>query len=516
MHPRYPSLKRDPRFAQLTPEHVAFFRDTLGPSGVIDGLSDPAAADDLEGYNADWMRKYRGQARVVVKPASTAEVSAVLAYCHEHSLAVVPQGGNTGLVGGSVPVFDELVLSTARLNRIRSFDESSGVLVSEAGVVLENADAHLAKHGHLFPLDLGAKGSCHVGGVVATNAGGLRLLRYGSLHGNVLGLEAVLPDGTVLDDLTPLRKNNTGYDLKQLLIGGEGTLGVVTAISILCPPRPKAVNVAFFAVPSYEHARRAFRAAKENLSEIMSAFELMDAHSQALVVTAAGSSMGRNPLEGHPADHPFYVLVETSGSNAEHDGAKLEAFLERVMGEEIVADGTLAQDETQAGQLWGWRERIPEALGHWGGVYKYDVSIPLGKLYSLVEDTRARLEGMGLVASVDTGNGDDIPPVVDVVGYGHMGDGNLHLNVPVRRYDKKVESALEPFVYEWIKGVGGSISAEHGLGLAKKPYIGYSRSETMVKLMKQIKDLYDPVCSPAPQPVSLPKIAAKDACRKGS
>ena len=455
-------------------------------------------AADLEGFNADWMRKYRGQSRVVVKPSSTVEVSKILAYCNEHSIAVVPQGGNTGLVGGSVPVFDELVLSTSRLNHIRSFDASSGALVLDAGVVLEVADQHLAERGHIFPLDLGAKGSCHVGGTVAANAGGLRLLRYGSLHGNVLGLEAVLPDGTVLDDLAPLRKNNTGYDLKQLLIGAEGTLGVVTGVSVLCPPRPQAVNVAFFGVLSYGHAWRAFAAAKESLSEILSAFELIDARSQALVVAAAGESMGRRPLDGHPDAHPFYVLVETSGSNAEHDGAKLEALLVRVMGEEIVADGTLAQDATQAGQLWGWRERVPEALGHWGGVYKYDVSIPLEKLYALVEDTRTRLEGLGLVAGPEAGDGADVPPVVDAVGYGHMGDGNLHLNVPVRRYDKKVESALEPFVYEWIKDVGGSISAEHGLGLAKKPYVGYSRSETMVRLMKQIKDLWDPVRPDAP------------------
>ena len=446
------------------------------------------------------MRKYRGQSSLVLKPSSTSEVSSILKYCHEHALAVVPQGGNTGLVGGSVPVFDEVVLSTARLNRIRTFDATAGILTLEAGVVLESANAHLAERGHIFPLDLGAKGSCHVGGNLATNAGGLRLLRYGSLHGSVLGLEAVLPDGTILSDglETPLRKNNTGYDLKQLLIGAEGTLGVITAAAVLCPPRPNAVHVALFAAPSFEHAKRAFSAAKEHLGEILSAFELVDKRSQALVHKAAGASMGRSPLEGHPDGSPFYVLVETSGSNAEHDNAKLEAFLEHVMGEEIVSDGTLAQDETQASQLWAWRERVPEALGHWGGVYKYDVSIPLDRLYELVEATRKRLDDMGLIGGSDVGEGKESPPVVDVVGYGHMGDSNLHLNVPVRKYDKKVEGALEPFVYEWIQSVGGSISAEHGLGLAKKPYIGYSRSDTTIQLMKQIKDLYDPVscCSP--------------------
>ena len=427
------------------------------------------------------MRKYRGRTRVVLKPASTSEVSQILTYCNTHKLPIVPQGGNTGLVGGSVPVFDEVVLSLARLNQIRSFDEVSGALVLDAGVILEVADQYLAEKGHIFPLDLGAKGSCQVGGNVATNAGGLRLLRYGSLHGNVLGLEAVLPDGTVLDDLGTLRKNNTGYDLKQLFIGGEGTLGVITGVSVLCPQRSRAVNVAFFGIKDFERVQKAFVQAKRQLSEILSAFELMDGRSQGLVKRVAGN---KEPLEGR---YPFYCLVETSGSDGEHDSAKLERFLESVMGNEIVEDGVLAQDETQARALWGWREGIPECLGHWGGVYKYDFSAPIGEMYQIVEDTRDRLMKAGLVGDTDE------YPCVDVVGYGHMGDSNLHLNVPVRRYDKAVEKELEPFVYEWIAKRKGSISAEHGLGLQKKPYIGYSRSETIIKLMQQIKKLYDPV-----------------------
>ncbi|MCJ1440986.1 MAG: hypothetical protein MMC23_001472 [Stictis urceolatum] len=475
----YPNLERNPAFTALSPSHVEHFKSILGTSAVIDGLSTDAS-DDIEPYNSDWMRKYRGRTRVVLKPASTSEVSQILTYCNTHKLPIVPQGGNTGLVGGSVPVFDEVVLSLARLNQIRSFDEVSGALVLDAGVILEVADQYLAEKGHIFPLDLGAKGSCQVGGNVATNAGGLRLLRYGSLHGNVLGLEAVLPDGTVLDDLGTLRKNNTGYDLKQLFIGGEGTLGVITGVSVLCPQRSRAVNVAFFGIKDFERVQKAFVQAKRQLSEILSAFELMDGRSQGLVKRVAGN---KEPLEGR---YPFYCLVETSGSDGEHDSAKLERFLESVMGNEIVEDGVLAQDETQARALWGWREGIPECLGHWGGVYKYDFSAPIGEMYQIVEDTRDRLMKAGLVGDTDE------YPCVDVVGYGHMGDSNLHLNVPVRRYDKAVEKELEPFVYEWIAKRKGSISAEHGLGLQKKPYIGYSRSETIIKLMQQIKKLYDP------------------------
>ncbi|KAI1085673.1 hypothetical protein F5B20DRAFT_519278 [Whalleya microplaca] len=477
----YPQLKRNPRFAQITGEHVAYFKTLLGKdSALVDGVTAEAAADDMEPYNGDWMRKYRGHCTLVLKPGSTEEVSGILKYCNDHMLAVVPQGGNTGLVGGSVPVFDEIVVNTSRMNQIRFFDDVSGVLVVDAGVVLEVADQFLAEKGYIFPLDLGAKGSCQIGGNVATNAGGLRLLRYGSLHGSVLGIEAVLPDGTVVDDLSRLRKNNTGYDLKHLFIGGEGTIGMITAVSIQCPQRSRAVNVAFLGADSYEKILQTFREAKTQLGEILSAFELMDRESQSLVHKVR---QHKRPLE---AEHPFYCLIETSGSNSDHDSEKLEQFLEDVMSKEIVTDGVLAQDETQIRSLWSQREGIPECLGHWGGVYKYDVSIPLNDLYRLVLDTRKRIEAAGLKGETDE------YPVVDVVGYGHMGDSNLHLNVAVRRYDKKVEEVLEPFVYKWISKVNGSISAEHGLGIAKKDYIRYSRSDTVIGLMRQIKNLYDP------------------------
>lgn len=447
---------------------------------MLDGLSKDAT-DDLEPFNSDWMRKYKGHTKLVLKPGSTEEVSKVLKYCNENMLAVVPQGGNSGLVGGSVPVYDEIVVNMSRMNDIRSFDETSGTIVVDAGCILEVVDKYLAERSHIFPLDLGAKGSCQIGGNVATNAGGLRLLRYGSLHGNVLGIEAVLPDGTIMRDLSRLRKNNTGYDLKQLFIGGEGTIGIITGISILCPQRSKAGNVAFFGLESFEKVQQAFRAAKGQLSEILSAFELMDGQSQDLVRRVTKK---KRPLEG---EYPFYCLIETSGSNSEHDSQKLESFLEYVMNEDIVSDGVLAQDETQKLSLWSWREGIPECLGHWGGVYKYDLSIPLSELYQLVEDTRNRMVSAGLV-----GDGES-QPVVGVVGYGHMGDSNLHLNIPTRWFSKEVEEQLEPYVYEWIAKRNGSISAEHGLGLAKKAFIRYSRDETMIRLMKQIKNLYDPV-----------------------
>ena len=191
------------------------------------------------------MRKYKGQTKMVLRPGCAIEISKILSYCNRHSIAVVPQGGNSGLVGGSVPVFDEVVISLSRLNKIRSFDEVSGNLVCDAGCILESVDGFLRSKDHIFPLDLGAKGSCQIGGNVATNAGGLRLLRYGSLHGNVLGIESVLPDGTIVDDLTTLRKNNTGYGLKHLFIGGEGTIGIITGVSLICPQKAQSIECRF-------------------------------------------------------------------------------------------------------------------------------------------------------------------------------------------------------------------------------------------------------------------------------
>ncbi|CAN6634413.1 D-2-hydroxyglutarate--pyruvate transhydrogenase Dld2p [Trichomonascus vanleenenianus] len=460
-------------YGTLSAEDIAFFKSILPESAVVQDEG------DLEFHNEDWMRKYRGSSKLVLKPKTTDQVSKILKHCNEKNLAVVPQGGNTGLVGGSVPVFDEIVICLSNMNQIRSFDKVSGILVADAGVILENADMYLRDNGYIFPLDLGAKGSCHIGGNVATNAGGLRLLRYGSLHGTVLGIEAVLADGTIVNSLSSLRKDNTGYDLKQLFIGSEGTLGVITGVSVLCPPKPTAVNVAFLALESYEKVQELFVDARAGLSEIMSAFECMDTRSLNLVAEHTNQPL---PLG---EEYPFYVLIETSSSDSEHNSEKLNAFLESAMEKERILDGTIAMDETQLKNLWAWREMIPEAAGR-HGVYKYDVSIPLPKLYGIVSDVQARLKEHGVL-----GDTEDFP-VIDAFGYGHIGDGNLHLNVSMRRYDKNVEKLLEPYVYEWIKTVEGSISAEHGLGFAKKKYVCYSKDEGMIKLMKSLKQHFDP------------------------
>lgn len=470
-------VQRNDTFKKLDAADIDFFKSVLKDDNYV-----VTNESDLDFYNEDWMRKYKGQSKLVLKPKTTEQVSQIVKYCNDQKLAVVPQGGNTGLVGGSNPVFDEIIISVSNLNKVRSFDNVSGILKCDAGVILENADNFLAEHGYIFPLDLGAKGSCHVGGVCATNAGGLRLVRYGSLHGSVLGLEAVFPDGTIYSSMDALRKDNTGYDLKQLLIGSEGTLGIITGVSILCPSRPESTNVAFLAVSSYEAVQKVFIGARRELSEILSAFEFMDGKSQKLTALHLKAD---HPIES--GDYPFYVLIETSGSNSDHDMEKLEGFLAAAMEEGLVDDGIIAQDETQLRNLWSWRESIPEASAMNGGVYKYDVSIPLADLYGLVDAASEKLNAAGVVGFEDKSKA-----VVEAIGYGHIGDGNLHLNVCVREYSKEIEKILEPFVYEWIQSKKGSISAEHGLGFQKKNYIGYSKSDIEIRMIKDLKNHYDP------------------------
>ncbi|KAL9464558.1 hypothetical protein AB3S75_002211 [Citrus x aurantiifolia] len=458
-------FERNAAFSTLNSEDVSYFKELLGEKSVIQD------EDVLVAANEDWMRKYRGSSKLLLQPRTTNEVSQILKYCNSRLLAVVPQGGNTGLVGGSVPVFDEVIINMGSMNNIITFDKGSGLLVCEAGCILENLVSFLDNHGFIMPLDLGAKGSCQIGGNVSTNAGGLRLVRYGSLHGNVLGLEAVLANGDVIDMLGTLRKDNTGYDLKHLFIGSEGSLGIVTKVSIHTPPKLSSVNLAFLACRDYFSCQKLLREAKRKLGEILSAFEFLDNQSMDLVLTYLEGV--RNPFSS--SMHNFYVLIETTGSEESYDREKLEAFLLSSMEGGLISDGVIAQDINQASSFWRIREGIAEALMKAGAVYKYDLSLPVEKMYDLVEKMRQRL---GETAKV--------------IGYGHLGDGNLHLNISAPRYDDMIFAQIEPYVYEWTSEHRGSISAEHGLGLMKANKIFYSKSPKTVQLMSSIKKLLDP------------------------
>lgn len=455
---------RDPRYSTVDEKDISEFKRIVGKKGVF------TEKDELDVANVDWMRKYAGSSKIMLRPNTTEQVSEILSYCNSRNIAVVPQGGNTGLVGGSVPIFDEVIVNLGAMNNIISFDEVNGVLVCEAGCVLENLDNFLASKGYMMPLDLGAKGSCQIGGNISTNAGGLRLLRYGSLRANVLGLEIVLANGDAIDLLRTLRKDNTGYDLKQLFIGAEGTLGIVTKVSILTPPRLSSVNVALLSCENYVNCQRILREAKTKLGEILSAFEFFDKNALNMVLKHSDGS--RNPLPTSECN--FYLLIETTGSNQSHDREKVDKFLETCIDRGLVADGTIAQDSTQAMSFWRIREGITEALSKAGAVYKYDLSIPVPQLYDLVEELGKRL-GKSAV----------------VVGYGHLGDGNLHLNVSAPKYDDKLLAQIEPFVYEWTASQKGSISAEHGLGFIKANAIHYSKPLNAVHMMATLKTLLD-------------------------
>ncbi|EPZ31581.1 CO dehydrogenase flavoprotein-like, FAD-binding, sub 2 domain-containing protein [Rozella allomycis CSF55] len=409
-----PIYKRANNFNVLNNKHLDFFNSLLEKEEI--------QTKDLDSYNTDWMKKYKGQSKLVLKPKEASKISEILRYCNMEKLAVVPQGGNTGLVGGSVPAFDEIILSTKNINKIIAFDKTNGAIVCEAGCILQTLDEYVQENGFIVPLDLGAKG-----GNVSTNAGGLRLMRYGSLKGSVLGLEAILADGAILSNLNTMRKDNTviGYDLNQLFIGSEGTLGFITKVSLLCVPKPKLT--------------------RSICSEILSAaFEFWDEHSMELTLKNAKL---HSPLAGL---HKFYVLIETSGSDSDHDQSKLDKLMNEGFSKEIVQDGIMAQDVSQIKNIWSYREFIPEACSREGSMLKYDISLPQSKLYSIVEQFTSEYL--------------------------------------MHDYSPDLISTIEPLVYNYVAENGGSISGEHGIGIMKVNYLQYAKSPSSIKLMKKSKE----------------------------
>eukprot|EP01059_Diplonema_ambulator_P008093 TRINITY_DN17607_c0_g1_i1.p1 TRINITY_DN17607_c0_g1~~TRINITY_DN17607_c0_g1_i1.p1 ORF type:complete len:488 (+),score=186.13 TRINITY_DN17607_c0_g1_i1:37-1464(+) len=452
---------------KVTEDDIAAFRRIVGDKGVV--------VEDVEKYSRDWLGRFGGECPAVVRPGSAEEVSEVLKYCNEHEIPVVPQAGNTGLVGGSVPIGGEVVLSVERLNTIGAVDPLSRVVEAQAGVILQSLEDRLLKDNLTVPLDLAAKGSCCIGGNVATNAGGIRFLRYGSMHQSVLGLRVVLANGEILDLRNKLPKDNTGYDLKQLFIGSEGTLGVITDVVLQVPTASSSCNVALLGCETFEGILKTMQLARENLGEIVSALEFADAEC---VRMSLHHTKNPHPLGDETA--PFYLLVETLGSNEEHDMEKLTKFLDLAM-EQHVTTGTIAQDQTQAKLLWAVRENITVSFKDFGKKnVKYDVSLPTQDFYQCVIDTQDRLD-----STVGKGN-------ATVVGFGHIGDGNLHLNIISNT--EGCAGHLEPWLYDWLTQRGGSVSAEHGIGVMKRNALKYSKTPEAIALMKSLKTLLDPKC----------------------
>jgi FAD/FMN-containing dehydrogenase len=433
--------------------------DIVGAANVL------TAPEDTKPYFTDWRKQYSAPAECVVRPATTQEVAQVVALCAREGVAVVPQGGNTGLVGGSVPTGArrEIVLALGRMNRIRALDVLNDTMTVEAGCVLAAVQRAADEAGRLFPLSLAAEGSCQIGGNLSTNAGGVNVLRYGNAREQVLGLEVVLPDGRVWDALRGLRKDNTGYDLKQLFLGAEGTLGVITAAVLRLYPRPAASATAWIAAASPREAVELLAALRSRLGERISAFELVSRTClEAVLAHVPGL---HDPLRGQ---HPWYVLAQFADCGGT---AELQERVEQAL---AGREAALAQSGEQARSLWRIRESIPEA--QFANV-KHDISVPVSKIPEFVEHADRALKSAF--------------PQTEIYCFGHVGDGNLHYNVGPERLLAS-RDAVNRIVYDAVQRLGGSISAEHGLGQLKREAIRGHKPPLELELMRKLKAALDP------------------------
>ncbi|TAN48607.1 MAG: FAD-binding oxidoreductase [Betaproteobacteria bacterium] len=440
---------------------LAQLKAILPAEGVLEG-------GGLEGRTEDWMRRRPLRAAMLLRPATTAEVSAVLKLCHGAGQCVIVHAGLTGLVHGADTTPSDIVLSLERLRRIESIDPVQRVAVVEAGVTLQQLQEAAEQAGLAFPLDLGARGSATLGGNAATNAGGNRVLRFGMMREMVLGIEVVLADGTVLPAMNRLIKNNSGYDLKQLFIGSEGTLGVITRLVLRLREKPARQDVMFAAVPGFDALAALLKHMDRALGGGLSAFEVMWPEFYRLVTTPPAT--GRAPV-AHGA--PFYALVESLGSDAERFQAACESAIESG----LVSDAAIAQSQAEIAAIWGLRDDVLQTA-RWGLPFAFDVSLPIREMPAYVERVRGELHAAW--------------PQVRAWVFGHMGDGNLHVVVSPDGLPADARPAVERIVYEPLAAIGGAISAEHGIGLEKKPWLQISRSAEEIALMRALKQTLDP------------------------
>ena len=452
-------------------------RSLIGATHVI-------TEGDMTAWEQDWRRRVRGKALAVVRPANTQEVAAVVKACATAGTSIVPQGGNTGLAVGSTPDGSgrQIVLSLSRMNTVRSIDTDNLTMTVDAGCILQNLQEVAHNAGVLFPLSLAAEGSCTIGGNLGTNAGGTQVVRYGNTRELCLGLEVVTPQGDVWDGLKGLRKDNTGYDLRDLFIGSEGTLGVITGATLKLYPQPAAKLTAWAAVPSMEHAVALLGMAHKQLGAGLTGFEVMGQFALSLV----GKHMPqlRVPFLGDD-NAPWCVLLENSDSESEeHARTRFEALLETAFEAGCVIDAVVAENLTQAKDLWHIRESIPLAQAEEGLNIKNDISIPISRIPAFVAHTDAllRRELAG----------------VRLVNFGHLGDGNLHYNVQApaegdpKAFLRDHEAQANHLVYEAVAEFGGSFSAEHGIGSLKADKLEKYQSPVALTMMRAIKQALDP------------------------
>ncbi len=446
----------------------------VGPSHVL------TAPADLEPRLTDWRGRYHGQALALVRPASTPEVASVVAACHELRVPVVPQGGNTSMCGAATPDASgrAVVLSLERMHRVRAVDPANATLTIEAGATLAAAQDAAREAGMLFPLSLASEGSCSVGGVLSTNAGGTAVLRYGNARELVLGLEVVLADGRVWEGLRGLRKDNTGYDLKHLFVGAEGTLGVITAAVLKLFPAPRSQATGFVAVADPEAAVRLLATLRGRLADRLTGFELIGALP--LELCRKHHPALPDPLPGHA----WYVLVQVDDAAQETPTTSdLEAALGVAVEEGLVADATIARSQAQADALWALRENLSEGQRREGPNIKHDIAVPVSRIPAFLVDARRALSAAF--------------PGVRFVTFGHLGDGNLHYNLSApegedSRAFMDHAPAANRIVHDLVHAYGGSISAEHGIGQLKRGELARYKSGLELELMRRVKDALDP------------------------
>ncbi len=448
----------------------------VGERGLVLGEADSAP------YETDWREQWHGRAAAVVKPASTDEVSRVVALLAAERVAMVPQGGNTSMCGGSVPDASghQVVVNLSRMDRVREVDAANNTMTVEAGCVLAMLQEVADSHDRLFPLSLGAEGSCEIGGNLSTNAGGTGVLRYGNTRDLVMGLEVVLPDGQVWNGLRALRKDNTGYDLKHLFVGAEGTLGIITAAVLKLFPKPRSLATAFVALESPRAALSLLASLRGAVGDRVTGFELISRICIDLVLRHIPGSR-----DAFREPHPWYVLVELSDSTeAEALAAHLENALGAAAEAGLVRDAVIAASEAQRRALWALRENVSEAQKIDGVSIKHDVSVPVSRVPDLIERAGAELARRF--------------PDVRVVAFGHLGDGNIHYNCgkpardDARRFFGEESPEVNDVVYGVVRSLGGSISAEHGLGVLKAEEITHYKSALELDLMRAIKRTLDP------------------------
>jgi FAD/FMN-containing dehydrogenase len=445
--------------------------------GATQVLSD----GDLSAYELDWRKRFRGRALAVVRPADTAQVAAVLRACAAHGASVVPQGGNTGLVGGGVPdsTGTQVLLSLTRLNRVRAIDRANLTLTAEAGCVLQALQQAASDAGLLLPLSLAAEGSCTIGGNLATNAGGTQVLRFGNARELCLGLEVVTAEGRVWDGLSGLRKDNTGYDLRDLFIGSEGTLGIITAATLKLQPRPAATGTALAATESLEQCVALLGLAQQRLGAGLTGFEVMNRFALDLVAR-------HFPALPQPLPRATWtVLLEQSDSEGEAQARmRFEALLQAALEAGTIDDAVVAESLTQSQSLWHLRESIPLAQSEEGPNIKHDIALPVSAIPAFVARTDASLA----LAF----------PGIRLVNFGHLGDGNLHYNVqaphglPAQQFMDRHEHEVNTLVYDAVCAAGGSISAEHGVGALKREELARRKSPVALQMMHAIKQALDP------------------------